>query len=182
MKYLRVFKTESQYKAYCKGNDVWLPRIAYVVTDYKNSDGTTSTGAVTTAPDDYDSASHDGMTWAQYIDSSISWDKTIMDRTSGWVDWRVLNTEFMRVANGGVCYLTDTNKVVAPGTQSDDASAWLEVISYDPSTDTSYCRLCISTKNSTDSTVCYMENTFDSSMINMTPVYVEKVHAYNYDF
>lgn len=182
MKYLRVFKTPTQYKNYCTGGDVWLPRVSYVVTDYLDTDGTTDINF--NEPGDFKDVSQ-GRTWAQFLDSSVAWDKTIMERTKGYVDWRILHTEFMRVANGGVCYLTDTNRVVSPGTPSDDASAYLEFISYDASTDTSYMRLVISTKNATDSTVCYVENstTTDASGNEfLVPQYVEKIHAYNADF
>lgn len=181
MKYLRVFKTEAQYKAYCKGNDVWLPRVAYVVTDYKNPNGN-STGGTGTAPSDYDTTLNHNLTWAQYIDSSVSWDASIMSRTTGYVDWRVLHTEFMRVANGGTCYLTDTNKVVAPGTPTEDASAWLEVISYDPSTDTSYCVLHIRSKSESAATACSVTPVVDNDTSMLVADYKEKIHAYNYDF
>lgn len=179
MKYLRVFKTVDQYREYCKSNDVWLPRVSYVVESYIDTDGTTNIGL--NEPADFQNAS-EGLTWDKFLDSSVAWDTTIMERTKGFVDWRILKTEFMRVANGGICYLTDTTNVLAPGTPSEDASAWLEEISYDSSTDTHYMRLCIRTKSEADSTVCYINNEIDNDTSTLTPMYVEKVHAYPFDY
>lgn len=178
MRYLRVFKTQQEYDKYLKSGDVWLPRVSYIVSQYVNEDGTTVDASRNVAPGRWKGTLAE---WQAYVDSSVAWDPSIMgngkdvydEYTKGVIDWAVLYTKFMEVANGGIMYVKDTSAIVGP--QTDDISAWIrEDTSAVPVLDSSgnvmlddegnemtenvvSYTLCFGSKSYEDASLCFMD-------------------------
>lgn len=178
MRYLRVFKTPDEYNKYLRSGDVWLPRVSYIVNEYVNADGTKVPASRNTAPGRW---TGDLASWQKYVDSSIAWEPAVMgdgqdpndEFTVGTIDWAVLYTKFMEVANGGILYIKDTSAIIGP--QTDDISAWVREdasavavldSSGNPQKDASgniitenvyTYTLCFGSKSYDDASLCFMD-------------------------
>lgn len=190
MRYLRVFKTPDEYTKYLNSGDIWLPRVSYVVEKYVDADGNEVTASRGTAPGRWTS---DLASWQAYVDSSVAWDPTVMgtgadpndEYTKGYIDWAVLYTKFMEVANGGILYVKDTSAIVGP--QTDDISAWIRedssqiavldasgnIIGYD---EVITHTLCFGSKTFDDASLCFMDvSVVDASTGEVVIRYWDKI-------
>lgn len=103
---LKKFTNNAAYANYLKGDDVWLPRVAYILNGHT---------------EDIDPA-----TFRDRNETQADW-STAADSTTGlarggdnkrWVDFTVLGNHFIEVANNGIMYFKD---IQDPSLAGDDS-------------------------------------------------------------
>ena len=115
MWHLKKFANNADYREYISSDQVWLPRVAYILNSHV---------------EELDSKGNDANVAAN--DWSIQPDETNYFPKGGdnkrWIDYIEIRKHFIEVANNGTMYFTDIqdedtyNELIAGGTSAADAS------------------------------------------------------------
>ena len=92
---LKKFTNNAAYANYLKGDDVWLPRVAYILNSHtENID-----------PATYKDRNAEQADWSTQADSTTGLARGGDNKR--WVDFTQLGNHFIEVANGGTMYFKD---------------------------------------------------------------------------
>ena len=116
MWHLKKFANNAAYKEYMSSDDIWLPRVAYILNNHTESIDSSGWDTNRGASD-----------WSNVADSSTG--LPLGGDNKRWVDIIQMGKHFIEMANNGVMYFKDIQDVslyeqlIANGSTAEDASA-----------------------------------------------------------
>ena len=116
MWHLKKFANNAAYKEYMSSDEIWLPRVAYILNGHEENIDSSGWDINRNLKD-----------WSNTADTSLGLPLGGDDKR--WVDYIQMGAHFIEMANGGILYFKDIQDVslydslIAGGSSPEDASA-----------------------------------------------------------